>query len=322
MSQFSHERERQPFSYSRLVWLFCLVQLAALATIALFQIRRETSADFLTTVVVVVLVGINAGLIIIGRYQERQKARANVEFTASLCHELGAPLSTIELASDNLALGHITGARETEKYASVIREQAHQMADLVNQLLLFSTAQVACDQYQLEALDVADLIDRAIRNTKYLVQRSGFGLEIKLEPGLPFVVGDPRALSLCLQNLLLNAVKYGGDDRRIEVCAKKHYRGEVCSSVAISVRDHGSGIPPSDLRRIFEPFYRTSRVRAAHVAGTGLGLPLAKRIAEKMGGALAVASEVGRGTSFTVILRVAGELWNENQMDWSGREAV
>ena len=101
-------------------------------------------------------------------------------------------------------------------------------------------------------------------------------------------------------------MKYGGETRWIGIRA---YASEPSQAkeVRITIQDKGLGIETRDLQRIFEPFYRSPAVTAAQIHGTGLGLPLAKRIAEAMGGKLTVSSEPGRGSSFTLHLPVAAK---------------
>jgi len=109
------------------------------------------------------------------------------------------------------------------------------------------------------------------------------------------------ALSQCIQNLISNAVKYGGAARWVGIGAHSR-NGEV----QISVSDRGLGIAPEDLPHIFEPFYRSAGARSAQIHGTGLGLPLSQSIASAMNGRIDVASIPGRGSTFVVHLRDAG----------------
>jgi signal transduction histidine kinase len=113
------------------------------------------------------------------------------------------------------------------------------------------------------------------------------------------------AICGCLENLITNAVKYSKDDRRIIISAALHETEQDAKEVAISVEDHGIGIPRSDLKNIFEPFYRSPEAIAAQIHGTGLGLSLAKHLAEVMGGRLLVRSEIGSGSVFILHLQLA-----------------
>ncbi len=232
-------------------------------------------------------------------------AKLQMDFVASVSHELRTPLSVICLASDNIADGLVDSKEQMNKYRSVIRNQSRQVTELVNQILLFASTQERPGQYILRPLKAADVVHSVIEGTVELVKEAGFTIDTQIEPGLPEIMGDLPALSQCLQNLIVNAVKYGGEARWIGIRAapcegERHGRKEVC----ISVQDRGIGIAQADIQRIFEPFYRSSAVVAAQIHGTGLGLPVARSIAEAMGGSLSVSSEPGKGSTFTLHLPV------------------
>jgi signal transduction histidine kinase len=135
------------------------------------------------------------------------------------------------------------------------------------------------------------------------VEAAQFTLERDISLDLPKVRGDLSALTQCLQNLITNALKYSGGQRWIGVRATAQEDAATGRrEVQISVSDRGMGIDPRDLPRIFEPFFRSSAVMEAQIHGTGLGLSLARNIAEAMQGQLTVVSEPGRGTTFTLHL--------------------
>ncbi len=237
-------------------------------------------------------------------------AKLQMDFVASVSHELRTPLSVICLAADNIADGLVDSKEQMSKYRSVIRNQSRQVTELVNQILLFASTQERPGQYVLRPLKVAEVVQTVIDGTAELIKEAGFTVETQIDPGLPDIMGDPPALSQCLQNLIVNAVKYGGEARwigvRAQFCDSEHHGRK---EVRISVEDRGIGIPESDIQRIFEPFYRSSAAVTAQIHGTGLGLPVAKSIAEAMGGDLSVTSEPGKGSTFTLHLPVkAGKL--------------
>jgi signal transduction histidine kinase len=145
-----------------------------------------------------------------------------------------------------------------------------------------------------------------MENTAELVREAGFVVEQHVEPDLPSIVGDLSALSHCLQNLIGNAIKYSGQTRWICIRALlDEARNKGSREIQISVEDRGIGIDESDLPHIFEPFYRSPAVSAAQIHGTGLGLLLAKSIAEAMNGKLTVESKLGIGSTFTLHLPIA-----------------
>lgn len=230
-----------------------------------------------------------------------QLARLQMDFVASISHELRTPLSVIRSAAENITDGVIEGTVQLRRYGGMIRSQTRQITELVNQILLFASTRDGRDHYVLRPVQVSQIIEIVLENTSEFVQEEGIILETHVDHGLPRVIADASALSQCLQNLLINAIKYSGESKWIAISATAPNGAD---ELRISVKDSGIGIASSELKRIFEPFYRSPSVCAAQIHGTGLGLPLAKRIAEAMGGSLSVSSELARGSTFTIHLPI------------------
>jgi signal transduction histidine kinase len=235
-----------------------------------------------------------------------QFAKLQMEFVASISHELRTPLAVIRSAAENIADGVVEGKEQLARYGSVIRNQSRQITDLVNQILLFASTRNKSNRYTLRPLQVSEIVDLAMENTAELVREAGFVVEQQVELDLPWIAGDLSALSHCLQNLIGNAIKYSGQTRWICIRASlDKARNTGNREIQISVQDRGIGIDESDLPHIFEPFYRSPAVSAAQIHGTGLGLLLAKSIAEAMNGKLTVESKLGTGSTFTLHLPIA-----------------
>lgn len=248
-----------------------------------------------------------------------QLAKLQMEFVASVSHELRTPLAVLVSAADNLADGLVEGKPAVQKYGAIVRHQSRSIGSLVDQILLFASTEDGKTHYALEPLEVSPLIESIAAGTKELVRQSGVWLDVQIEEGLPCILANSTGVSQCVQNLIGNAVKYGGTDRRVLLRASAAPDGEVL----ISVSDRGIGIDASELPHIFSPFYRSPRVRAAQIHGTGLGLSLAKRIAEGMGGRLSVVSERSVGSTFTLHLQIAkGENAEREVTDFVGPVAV
>jgi signal transduction histidine kinase len=232
-----------------------------------------------------------------------QLAKLQMEFVASVSHELRTPLAVLSSAADNIADGVVREKADLERYGRVLQNQTRQMAGLVDQILLFASTEDRKKRYVLEPLDVAQIIASLESSTRELIQGAGFVVERHIEPGLPQVMGDLSAITQCLQNLVGNAVKYGAQSRWIGLGVSmgpaEHPPGQ---EVRISVSDKGIGMDRSEIPHIFEPFYRSPRVMQIH--GTGLGLSLATRIAETLGGRLSVVSELSVGSTFTLHLPI------------------
>ena len=235
-----------------------------------------------------------------------QLARMQMEFVASVSHELRTPLAVLSSAADNIADGLVEGKSEMQKYGVLLQNQSHKMSAMVNEILLFAATEDGKNRYVLKPLPVSQIIDSVVAGTAGLFQDGAFVMELQVESDLPPVLGDLSAISQCLQNLIGNAVKYSGARHSIvfRVSAAPLENANE-REVRLSVCDQGIGIDRSDLPHIFDPFYRSPRVSAAQIHGTGLGLALAKRIAEAMGGHLSVVSELSVGSTFTLHLQIA-----------------
>jgi len=235
-------------------------------------------------------------------------AKLQMDFVASVSHELRTPLAVISAAAQNIADGVVDEKDQLAKYGGVIRSHTRQLNELVNQILSFASTKAGRAHYFLRPLQVSRLIDTVLHNTREVVKEAGFVVEALVEPDLPEIVGDLSALSQCLQNLIGNAVKYGGNHPRISLRAFLYKADDPAfEELRVTVEDHGIGIDSSDLPHIFEPFYRSPVVAAAQIHGTGLGLPLAKSIAEAMGGKLSVVSKLAVGSVFTLHLPITAK---------------
>ena len=253
---------------------------------------------------VLLILALTTLLIIVTSARARRLGQLQVDFVAGVSHELRTPLTGIVAAAQNVHDGLIESKEQLTRYAGAILNQAHQLSDLIEQILMFSAVEKGRQRYHLQPTDVAQVVDASLKHTESLIRSAGITVERAVEPDLPQVNADFQALSRCLENLITNAIKYGGDERWIGVRAFAAVSRQQEKEVCISVEDRGIGIDSRDLKEIFEPFYRSPAVTAAQIHGNGLGLPLAARIAEAMGGHLRVRSAPGKGSSFTVHLPV------------------
>jgi signal transduction histidine kinase len=163
----------------------------------------------------------------------------------------------------------------------------------------------------------ADLIHESIAACRPEIDTAGFNVEVAIADQLPNVVGDMPALRSARQNLISNAIKYGGAARWLRVSAVPGYapagRGQYVTqsrdnfhdsgrSVTFTVEDRGIGIDSEDRKHIFEPFYRGRDAVAQQIQGSGLGLNLVMRIAIAHGGRVTTSSEPGKGSTFALTL--------------------
>jgi signal transduction histidine kinase len=233
-------------------------------------------------------------------------ANLQMEFVASVSHELRTPLAVLNSAADNIVDGLVKGDAAIQKYGTILQNQSRRMSTMVDEILLFASTEDRQNRYVLQPVPIPAIMESVLTSTQGLIRDAGVILEQHVEPNLPNVLGDLVGISHCLHNLIGNGIKYGGEEKWISlnICTAAPRDG-ARREVLISVADRGIGIDRSDLAHIFDPFYRSPRVNAAQIHGTGLGLSLAKKIAEAMGGRLSVISDLGVGSTFTLHLQIA-----------------
>jgi signal transduction histidine kinase len=226
-----------------------------------------------------------------------------MEFVAGVSHELRTPLAVIRSAGENLADSVIDEPGRTKTYGEVINKEGRRLSDMVERVLLFSRIQAGQQSYKLEPVQLERLVDDALDASRSLIESNDIEVERDLPGDLPPTMADAGAITSAIQNLISNAIKYSpaGTSIRIEARAG---RGKAGPEIQIAVRDEGEGIAASDLRHIFDPFYRGSGVRDAQVEGSGLGLNLVRQVIEAHGGRVSVDSAPGKGSTFVLYLPI------------------
>jgi signal transduction histidine kinase len=253
------------------------------------------------------------GMVIVTSRRARRLAQLQMDFVAGVSHELRTPLTGIVSAAQNIADGVVEEKSRLALYGTAIVRQAHQLGDLVEQILLFSATEKRRYRYHLQPAVIDDLVDASLSSTSALIHTHGVKVERKIQPDLPPVTVDFKAFSQCLQNLIANAVKYGGEQRWLGIYASLQESADHGREVLVAVKDQGIGIEKEDLKHVFEPFYRSPAATAGQIHGSGLGLPLVKTMTEAMGGRLTVETAPQKGSTFTIHLPA------ENHREGNGR---
>ncbi|HZS83651.1 MAG TPA: MHYT domain-containing protein [Stellaceae bacterium] len=224
-------------------------------------------------------------------------SQAKSQFLATMSHELRTPLNAIIGFSELIAresFGPLGDVRYKE-YAETVQDSGRHLLELINDVLDFSKVDAGCLDLQEEEVDVRDVVDAALRMIQGQASAAGIRLASQIASDLPRLRADLRRVRQILLNLLSNAVKFTPDGGEVSVSAFRTAQG-----VAIAVADTGIGIAAEDIPRALERFGQIENTLSRKYEGTGLGLPLSKRLIELHGGTLKLESEVGVGTTITV----------------------
>jgi heavy metal sensor kinase len=217
--------------------------------------------------------------------------RAQQRFIADVSHEMRTPLTVIRGNVDLLRMGCAD-----EESLEAITSESERMTRMVSNLLLLSQADSGVLPMHLQPLDLAPIVGQVVRSATIMAD-GRVDVSVHLGGELP-VQGDPDRLKQVLLNLVDNAIKHTPEGGQVKIEASSADEGWV----RVAVSDTGVGIPPEDLPHVFERFYRVDKSRSRAQGGAGLGLAIAKSIAEAHGGRIDAYSTVGVGTRFEVIL--------------------
>jgi len=230
----------------------------------------------------------------------RRGEQMRADFVANVSHELRTPLTSLVGFIETLR-GPARGDVEAQdRFLNLMETQSMRMTRIVNDLLSLSRIEMnehtpPKDEVQLRQViaTVADLLAPQAAAQDVVIEHD---LDALAEP----VIGHPDELTVLFQNLIENAIKYGGSGSKVYV------RATVTGGMAtVSVVDEGEGIPREHIPRLTERFYRVDTARSRELGGTGLGLAIVKHIANRHRGELSIQSEPGIGSTFTVTLPVA-----------------
>lgn len=227
---------------------------------------------------------------------ERMKRERN-DFLSSISHELRTPLTYLKGYAD-VAKRQGLGRDERNEYLSIIQDEAGKMTTLVKDLFDLAKMDQHSFPIQKEALFICDFINVIIQNMKHAYAEKGVNLHFQCKCDDWELEIDPQRFRQVMINLLDNALKHTAPEKSVTVAVERE-NGDL----RIMVNDEGAGIPKQDLPYIWDRLYRVEKSRSRATGGSGLGLTIAKEIVEMHHGTIDVVSEVGKGTTFTILIR-------------------
>ncbi|TMV50174.1 HAMP domain-containing protein [Paenibacillus mesophilus] len=215
------------------------------------------------------------------------------EFVANVSHEIQSPLTSIHGFAQSIVDQEAT-PEEQERYIRIIAEESSRLSALSKQLLTLA----ALDKEASVMKRTSYRLDEQLRNSLIVTEWQWMEKGLSVEPDLPEIVihADPQLLVQVWLNLITNSIKFSRPGGTISISIA------VERDIAVTIKDTGIGIPASELPYIFDRFYKADKARSRTHSGSGLGLAIAKKIVELHGGTIAVRSEAGKGSEFTVRL--------------------
>jgi two-component system phosphate regulon sensor histidine kinase PhoR len=220
--------------------------------------------------------------------------RVRRDFVADVSHELRTPLTSIKAFVENLIEERLLDRDEALRFLDIVRKHADRMGDLIDDLTDLSLIETGAVTLELRTLDASEVAREVASQLAFRARAAG--VELRLELPVPFLVdADRRRLEQVLLNLIDNAIKFNRSGGTVRIS------GEIKDDrPQIAIADTGVGIPPDALEQVFHRFFRVDTARSRELGGTGLGLAIVKHLMRLHDGRVSVASEPGRGSTFTL----------------------
>lgn len=224
------------------------------------------------------------------------------DFIANASHELRTPLASVMGYVETLQGPAKNDEQAREKFLDIMAEQCRRMTRLIDDLLSLSRIEQEEHRTPDTPIPLGTVLDSAVNVLAHIIDENGIDLKVDAPDDVrrAVILADKDLLVQVFQNLLENAVKYGGEGKKIILSGQLMGNG-----VAVNVQDFGAGIAPENLNRLTERFFRVDKKISRNQGGTGLGLAIVKHIVGQHRGQLSVESELGKGSTFTVTLPLA-----------------
>jgi two-component system phosphate regulon sensor histidine kinase PhoR len=223
------------------------------------------------------------------------------DFVANVSHELKTPLTSIRAYLETLLEGGaLTDSLNAERFLRKIEVHVNRLTTLITDLLSLSRIESGEAFNQRTRCNLNELVQGSQQRLGPSAEQKNIALRLQLPAEPVFALGDAEAFHQILDNLVDNAVKYTEPGGTVDIAVRRDGQ-----RVLVDVADTGVGIPPEDLPRIFERFYRVDKARSRELGGTGLGLSIVKHLLQALNGEVQVESAVGKGSKFTVSFTAA-----------------
>jgi signal transduction histidine kinase len=227
--------------------------------------------------------------------RQMRLTRLKNDLLATVSHELKTPLASIRLLVDTLLDSASFDAAKTREYLALMAKENARLSRLIDNFLSFSRMERGKQTFELAEVSPAEIVRRAVDAAGERFQSPVCRLQVETAADLPNVLADSDALVTALLNLLDNAYKYSGNDKRLALRTSA-----AADQVCFAVTDNGIGLSPRAAKKVFRPFYQVDRHLSRGTGGCGLGLSIVRSIADAHGGTVRVESRPGEGSTFTI----------------------
>jgi two-component system phosphate regulon sensor histidine kinase PhoR len=289
----------RPFQTTLYKWRLNVSLLTAEELAASAARRRVLEMGLVGLSGLVVIAGMIVVLVAAGR--ERRTSALKSEFVANVSHELKTPLSLVRMFAELLQSGRVDSDEKRRQYLQIILSESERLSALIENVLDFAKVERGRAGYDFSEGAVGEVVSRAVDACRVRAEREEVTLELHVDPALPLVRLDERAIEIAVINLVDNALKYAREGGIVTVGVST--RGRF---VEIGVRDRGAGIAAEDRKRIFERFVRGRGTK--QVRGSGIGLALVKHIATAHGGDAWMEPVDPHGSRFILTVKVDKKL--------------
>jgi signal transduction histidine kinase len=263
----------------------------------LYERQRDRALWFGLLIAASASAAIFAGYSALRSFRRQQRlAQLKSDFVSSVSHELRAPIASVRLMAEGLERGSVTETQKQQEYFRFIVQECRRLGSMIENVLDFSRIEQGRKEYAFEPTDLPKLVEQ----TTKLMEPYAAERQVKLVTAVRTDVAeaqvDGRAIQQALVNLIDNAIKHSPQGAQVRVVL------DGTDPIRLSVEDRGPGIPAEERQKIFERFYRCGSELRRETQGVGIGLSIVKHIVDAHGGTIHVASETGKGSTFSIVL--------------------
>ena len=221
---------------------------------------------------------------------------ARSQFLSTIAHELRTPLTAANGFLQVIQMGMLQGDA-LKSGIDIIARNVQEIISLTNDILFLQEMDMIMPEFQ--PVNIASILGACVDQVRSQAEQNQVGIRLVIAPNVSIVQGHARSLQRAFAAILDNAIKFSPDGGEVTICATREE-----NQIIITFEDHGVGIPPDVLPRIFQRFYHTDRVGKHLFDGIGIGLSIARQVIKQHHGRIQVKSEMGQGSTFTVLLNV------------------